>query len=200
MIIVLVILGVLGTIIISYYICRFLIDRNFTLGNKKPRFGLFHVGDKNLGFWVYWDHKKNPIEFYRLKILRVSSNSDIKQESFSFTFPSPRNNPFIGAIELPTSIYNLLNSTNVGRTLLTFQFKTTKEDSLFHDFYIGRIKEIYLNKTAFGVKRLRKKCIDEIGILKSDDALTSTLSYEELIMFSSSKAKKDEPSKEVRDE
>ncbi len=167
----------------GYYFIVFLVDRNFSFSTKKPRFGLFRISDNKLGFWVYWDNRKNKFEFYRLKILRISPQLDIKQETFSFTFNVVQKEPFIGEFELPVSLFNLISKSGVLKkrsVLLSFQFKTTNENQIFRDFYIEQIVKIYLGKTMFGSKRFKRKCTNETGSLKDDDFLTSLLSYEEL--------------------
>ena len=174
-------LTLLGAILatIGFFITIYGFVILFTEGRRakaKPRLGLAPgAGPGTLSVWVNWDPSLFNMQIYRLRISHVSPESKLKEGTFTVTFESPQTQPFIQPIEMPKSFREMLEREDNERSLLSFEFRTVDEMSLFLNCHLRKVKKIYQ-----GFKTKMPKIAHVLPVLPQDVATVFSLDFEEL--------------------
>jgi hypothetical protein len=142
----------------------------------KPRLGLAPgAGPGTLSVWVNWDPSLFNMQIYRLRISHVSPESKHKEGTFTVTFENPQTEPFIQPIEMPQTFREMIERDINERSLLTFEFRTVDEMSLFLNCHLRKVKKIYR-----GMKSKMPKITKILPVLPHDVATVFSLDFEEL--------------------
>jgi hypothetical protein len=142
----------------------------------KPRLGLAPgVGPGTVSVWVNWDPSLFNLQIYRLRISHVSPELKSKEGTFTVTFANPQTQPFIQPVELPASFREIVESQTSVRSLVTFEFRTIDEMSLFVNCHARNLKKIYR-----GLKTRMPKITNILPVQAQDVATVFSLDFEEL--------------------
>lgn len=139
-----------------------------------PRLGILPGDAKGLlNVWVNWDPSQFNVEVYRLRFQHISPNAVAKEGTFTFTFDSAQNAPFIVPVELPATVKSLLDGKDKG--LLTIDLKTVHETSLQEIYPFAKVRKIL----SGGVKKA-PHITNKLATMKEDVASVLSLDFEEL--------------------
>ncbi len=143
----------------------------------KPRVGIAS-GDKDgtLGFWVQWDSKAFALAFYRIKVSHYSPESAVKEGAFSVSWEPPQKESCLQFVDLPQEFKDLLTEGQVGRkSVVTVEFKTIDNFVVAKNFYLAKVKEVYLRRKDAGPS------VNRLPAVPADVPSVSTLDYGELV-------------------
>ena len=139
----------------------------------KPRLRLAAGPKKGtLSYWVEWDPATYDVEFYRLRVQKISPGRVEKESTHTFTMNPGQKAPFVHHVVLPARVMEVVDAGS-RRDLICFEARTSDEFVLIKNYRANLLKRLM-------AKPAKLPSYSQIELQEEDAPPVMTLDYAEL--------------------